>query len=113
MLYTLFEWAKENQEALMENHKPVVTAVVSTFFCSILKISFRSSQFKELSVVGAADTDTQQWGDDFQHNSQEEGEEGAADQSSEEEDHQQNRYVSNTCLHLVVLEDFWRNNVLA
>lgn len=27
MMYTLFEWAKENQEALMENHKPVVTAV--------------------------------------------------------------------------------------
>uniref|UniRef100_A0A3B5KMD1 RWD domain containing 4 n=1 Tax=Takifugu rubripes TaxID=31033 RepID=A0A3B5KMD1_TAKRU len=25
MMYTLFEWAKENQEALMENHKPVVT----------------------------------------------------------------------------------------
>ncbi|KAI3376664.1 hypothetical protein L3Q82_017094 [Scortum barcoo] len=30
MMYTLFEWAKENQEALMENHKPVVTAVMST-----------------------------------------------------------------------------------
>uniref|UniRef100_UPI0037E72F92 RWD domain-containing protein 4 n=1 Tax=Semicossyphus pulcher TaxID=241346 RepID=UPI0037E72F92 len=29
MMYTLFEWAKENQEALMENHKPVVTAVTS------------------------------------------------------------------------------------
>uniref|UniRef100_A0A3Q3K880 RWD domain-containing protein n=1 Tax=Monopterus albus TaxID=43700 RepID=A0A3Q3K880_MONAL len=29
MMYTLFEWAKENQEALMENHKPTVTAVVS------------------------------------------------------------------------------------
>lgn len=28
MTYTLFEWAKENQEALMENHRPVVTAVV-------------------------------------------------------------------------------------
>ncbi|XP_074518073.1 RWD domain-containing protein 4 [Halichoeres trimaculatus] len=27
MMYTLFEWAKENQEALMENHKPVVTAL--------------------------------------------------------------------------------------
>ncbi|KAM4611549.1 RWD domain-containing protein 4 [Polymixia lowei] len=27
MMYTLFEWAKENQEALMENHQPVVTAV--------------------------------------------------------------------------------------
>lgn len=36
MMYTLFEWAKENQEALMENHKPVVTAVVShstVLFC--------------------------------------------------------------------------------
>lgn len=31
MMYTLFEWAKENQEALMENHKPVVTSVVSIF----------------------------------------------------------------------------------
>ncbi|KAF7642568.1 hypothetical protein LDENG_00255510 [Lucifuga dentata] len=27
MMYTLFEWAKENQQSLMENHKPVVTAV--------------------------------------------------------------------------------------
>lgn len=34
MMYTLFEWAKENQEALMENHKPVVTAVVSIFYYS-------------------------------------------------------------------------------
>jgi len=30
MMFTLFEWAKENQEELMENHKPVVTPVVST-----------------------------------------------------------------------------------
>lgn len=29
MMYTLFDWAKENQESLMENHQPVVTAVVS------------------------------------------------------------------------------------
>ncbi|KAJ0055744.1 hypothetical protein NL108_011339, partial [Boleophthalmus pectinirostris] len=29
MMYTLFEWAKENQESLMENHKPIVQAVVS------------------------------------------------------------------------------------
>ena len=28
MMYTLFEWAKENQESLMEDHQPVVTAVV-------------------------------------------------------------------------------------
>ncbi|XP_048451213.1 RWD domain-containing protein 4 isoform X2 [Rhincodon typus] len=27
MVYTLFEWAKENQEDLMENHQPVVGAV--------------------------------------------------------------------------------------
>uniref|UniRef100_A0A8C3GCB2 RWD domain containing 4 n=1 Tax=Cyclopterus lumpus TaxID=8103 RepID=A0A8C3GCB2_CYCLU len=29
MMYTLFEWAKENQEALMENHKPVVAVMSS------------------------------------------------------------------------------------
>lgn len=29
MMYTLFEWAKENQEELMENHRPVMSAVVS------------------------------------------------------------------------------------
>ncbi|XP_060774028.1 RWD domain-containing protein 4 [Neoarius graeffei] len=27
MMYTLFEWAKENQEMLMENHQPVMSAV--------------------------------------------------------------------------------------
>ncbi|KAJ8383076.1 hypothetical protein SKAU_G00038540 [Synaphobranchus kaupii] len=30
MMYTLFEWAKENQESLMENHQPAVTAVMQT-----------------------------------------------------------------------------------
>ncbi|XP_034021146.1 RWD domain-containing protein 4 [Thalassophryne amazonica] len=30
MMYTLFEWAKENQENLMENHQPAVTAVMAT-----------------------------------------------------------------------------------
>uniref|UniRef100_A0A4W5K625 RWD domain containing 4 n=1 Tax=Hucho hucho TaxID=62062 RepID=A0A4W5K625_9TELE len=30
MMYTLFEWAKDNQEALMENHQAVVTAVTLT-----------------------------------------------------------------------------------
>lgn len=30
MMYTLFEWAKENQEMLMENHQPVVSAVTLT-----------------------------------------------------------------------------------
>ncbi|XP_012675864.1 RWD domain-containing protein 4 [Clupea harengus] len=29
MMYTLFEWAKENQAALMENHQPVKDAVAS------------------------------------------------------------------------------------
>ncbi|XP_056299292.1 RWD domain-containing protein 4, partial [Pseudoliparis swirei] len=29
MMYTLFEWAKENQEALMQNHKPVVAVISS------------------------------------------------------------------------------------
>lgn len=28
MMYTLFEWAKENREMLMENHQPVTSAVV-------------------------------------------------------------------------------------
>uniref|UniRef100_A0A1A8VBZ3 RWD domain containing 4 n=1 Tax=Nothobranchius furzeri TaxID=105023 RepID=A0A1A8VBZ3_NOTFU len=30
MMYTLFEWAKEHQEVLMENHRPVVTSVMVT-----------------------------------------------------------------------------------
>lgn len=30
MMYTLFEWAKENQEMLMENHQPVVSSVTLT-----------------------------------------------------------------------------------
>ncbi|CAN9509791.1 unnamed protein product [Ophioblennius macclurei] len=30
MMYTLFEWAKENQEVLMEHHKPVITSVALT-----------------------------------------------------------------------------------
>lgn len=28
MMYTLFDWAKENKDMLMENHQPVVSAVV-------------------------------------------------------------------------------------
>uniref|UniRef100_A0A3P9HTV7 RWD domain containing 4 n=1 Tax=Oryzias latipes TaxID=8090 RepID=A0A3P9HTV7_ORYLA len=35
MTYTLFEWAKENQEALMENHRPVVSAVTLTSNCDV------------------------------------------------------------------------------
>lgn len=42
MMYTLFEWAKENQEALMENHKPTATTVVSIFL--VLYSSFTVSQ---------------------------------------------------------------------
>ncbi|XP_061565742.1 RWD domain-containing protein 4 [Cololabis saira] len=30
MMFTLFEWAKENQDELMESHKPLVTAVTLT-----------------------------------------------------------------------------------
>ncbi|XP_026859566.2 RWD domain-containing protein 4 isoform X1 [Electrophorus electricus] len=30
MMYTLFEWAKENQTMLMENHQPAVSAVTLT-----------------------------------------------------------------------------------
>ncbi|XP_034532438.1 RWD domain-containing protein 4 [Notolabrus celidotus] len=30
MMYTLFEWAKENQEVLMENHKPVTATLISS-----------------------------------------------------------------------------------
>ncbi|XP_013882815.1 RWD domain-containing protein 4 isoform X2 [Austrofundulus limnaeus] len=33
MMYTLFEWAKENQEELMENHRPVMTAVTIRGSC--------------------------------------------------------------------------------
>lgn len=36
MMYTLFEWAKENQAALMENHQPVKDAVVSPSCCWFL-----------------------------------------------------------------------------
>uniref|UniRef100_A0AAQ6IEC3 RWD domain-containing protein n=1 Tax=Anabas testudineus TaxID=64144 RepID=A0AAQ6IEC3_ANATE len=39
MSYTLFEWAKENQEALMENHKPVVTAVTLTSSSEVMTSS--------------------------------------------------------------------------
>ncbi|XP_040887126.1 RWD domain-containing protein 4 isoform X2 [Toxotes jaculatrix] len=50
MMYTLFEWAKENQEALMENHKPVVTAVTltssneATITCSTAKKKEKKEQ---------------------------------------------------------------------
>ncbi|KAM9836325.1 RWD domain-containing protein 4 [Aulostomus maculatus] len=44
MMYTLFEWAKENQEALMENHRPVVSAVTLT---SSSEVSSTSSSAKK------------------------------------------------------------------
>lgn len=44
MMYTLFEWAKENQETLMENHKPVVSAV------SLASSDVTSSPQKEKKV---------------------------------------------------------------
>lgn len=40
MMYTLFEWAKENQEELMENHRPVMTAVVSDILREIAVYDF-------------------------------------------------------------------------
>lgn len=42
MMYTLFEWAKENQEELMENHRPVTTDVVSDILWEIYDINYNS-----------------------------------------------------------------------
>uniref|UniRef100_A0A3B4F769 RWD domain containing 4 n=1 Tax=Pundamilia nyererei TaxID=303518 RepID=A0A3B4F769_9CICH len=47
MMYTLFEWAKENQETLMENHKSIVTAVVSTLLFSNITIIKNTAKKKE------------------------------------------------------------------
>lgn len=41
MMYTLFEWAKENQEMLMENHQPVVSAVVSATIQLLSNTAFK------------------------------------------------------------------------
>lgn len=50
MMYTLFEWAKENQEMLMENHHPVVSDVVSAtvhYPCSLQALGmFRMMMWK-------------------------------------------------------------------
>lgn len=48
MMYTLFEWAKENQEMLMENHQPVVSAVVSatTLLPSNMTLCVSAEPFK-------------------------------------------------------------------
>ncbi|XP_068164951.1 RWD domain-containing protein 4 [Antennarius striatus] len=39
MMYTLFEWAKENQDTLMENHKAVVTAVTLTSSSEVMTVA--------------------------------------------------------------------------
>ncbi|XP_029943901.1 RWD domain-containing protein 4 isoform X2 [Salarias fasciatus] len=49
MMYTLFEWAKENQEALMEHHKPVVTTVTLTS-SSEVKMHVSAAKKKEKKV---------------------------------------------------------------
>lgn len=41
MMYTLFEWAKENQEMLMENHQPVVSAMVSAIIQLLSNTAFK------------------------------------------------------------------------
>ncbi|XP_030637514.1 RWD domain-containing protein 4 [Chanos chanos] len=45
MMYTLFEWAKENQESLMENHKPVVSTVTPSANSETVNVT--SSKKKE------------------------------------------------------------------
>lgn len=48
MMYTLFEWAKDNQESLMENHKPVVQAVtLSTSSDATITTSAKKKEKKE------------------------------------------------------------------
>lgn len=89
MMYTLFEWAKENQEALMENHRPVVTAVVGTAHDDPGRPARPLPHFIRFS--SSADVDVQQRGSARRLHGQEEGEEGAADESAEEEDREQNR----------------------
>ncbi|XP_051985171.1 RWD domain-containing protein 4-like [Xyrauchen texanus] len=47
MMYTLFEWAKENQETLMENHQPVTSAVTLVSNSDIMNNSTSVSKKKE------------------------------------------------------------------
>ncbi|KAL4618243.1 RWD domain-containing protein 4 [Arapaima gigas] len=50
MTYTLFEWAKENQEALMEDHQPVSTTVTLTTSgseASTLNVTIKKKEKKE------------------------------------------------------------------
>ncbi|KAM3857746.1 RWD domain-containing protein 4 [Diretmus argenteus] len=45
MMYTLFEWAKENQETLMENHQPVSAVTIAS--SGDLNISSKKKEKKE------------------------------------------------------------------
>ncbi|XP_051512019.1 RWD domain-containing protein 4-like isoform X2 [Myxocyprinus asiaticus] len=47
MMYTLFEWAKENQETLMENHQPVTSSVALVSNSDIMNNSTSVSKKKE------------------------------------------------------------------
>ncbi|XP_051554369.1 RWD domain-containing protein 4 [Myxocyprinus asiaticus] len=47
MMYTLFEWAKENQETLMENHQPMTSAVTLVSNSDIMNNSTSVSKKKE------------------------------------------------------------------
>ncbi|XP_030018773.1 RWD domain-containing protein 4 [Sphaeramia orbicularis] len=53
MMYTLFEWAKENQEALMENHRPVVTAVTLTSSSDVTTTSTAKKKEKKEQLTKA------------------------------------------------------------
>lgn len=53
MMYTLFEWAKENQEALMENHRPVVTAVTLTSNTEVMAPSAAKKREKKEQLTKA------------------------------------------------------------
>nr|AAI53572.1 Zgc:103545 protein [Danio rerio] len=47
MMYTLFEWAKESKETLMENHQPVTSAVTLISSSDVMNNSTSVSKKKE------------------------------------------------------------------
>ncbi|KAI7814962.1 putative RWD domain-containing protein 4 [Triplophysa rosa] len=47
MMYTLFEWAKENKEMLMENHQPVTSAVTLISNSEVINNATSVSKKKE------------------------------------------------------------------
>ncbi|XP_072553673.1 RWD domain-containing protein 4 [Paramormyrops kingsleyae] len=47
MMYTLYEWAKENQESLMENHRPVAGAMTPVTLTSSSDSSSLNSTIKK------------------------------------------------------------------